>query len=73
MNLFDPCPNSVGEVVGARSYQRNCALGTSLSVCSGDHDKHWGLSAVAVASWEARNWAAVVLTGRHQCKYRLVT
>lgn len=42
-----------------------CAFG-------GDYDKHWDLSAVAIASWEARNWAAVVLTGRHQCKYRLV-
>lgn len=54
--------SSVGEVVGAVSYQHNCALGVSLSVCGGDCDKHQDFSAVAIASCEAMYWAAVVLT-----------
>lgn len=56
------CTSSVGEVVGAVSYQHNCALGVGLSVCGGGCDKHQDFSAVAIASCEAIDWAAVVLT-----------
>lgn len=63
MNLLDCiCMSSVGEVVGGVSYQYNCALGMGLSVCGGDCDKHQDFPVVAVASWEAIDWAAVVLT-----------
>lgn len=63
MNLLDYiCMSSVGEAVSAVSYQHNCALGMGLSVCAGDCDKHQDFSAVAVASWEAIDWAAVVLS-----------
>lgn len=63
MNLVNHIhTSSVGEVVGAVSYQHNCAPGLGLSVCGGGCDKHQDFSAVAIASWEAIDWAAVVLT-----------
>lgn len=52
----------VDEVVSAFSYQHDCALGMGLSVCGGDCDKYQDFSVVAIASWEAIDWAAVVLT-----------
>lgn len=62
MNLLNHiCTSSVGEVVGAVSYQHNCALGVGLRVCGGDCDKHQDFSAVAIASWEATD-CGVVLT-----------
>lgn len=62
MNLLDHIRmSSVHDVAGAISCQHNCT-GYSLNVCGGDCDKHQAFSAVAVASWEAIDRAAVVLT-----------
>lgn len=59
MNLLNHiCMSSVGDVGGAVSYQHSCT-GYGLNVCG---DNHQAFSAVAVASWEAIDWAAVVLT-----------
>lgn len=63
MNLLvHICITSMGEVVGAFSYQYDCALEMGLSVCGRDCDKHQDFSVVAIASWEAIDWVAVMLT-----------